>query len=175
MIFIREINPLSLKLLERIYHQSRHHQVRPRAHCLILDSQGVQIPELIKIFSVSYKTLYNWFNRWESSGMIGLYNQPGRGRKPTFNSAQKEKIREWTKQEPRQLKQVVQKVKKEWGIKVSIRTIQRIIKMFSMSWHRMRRDVFREPTPREYQEKKAQLQEFKRLDSEGKINLYYKG
>jgi len=73
--------------------------------------------------------------------MIGLYNKPGRGCKPTFNLAQKEKIREWTKQEPKQLKQVLQKVKKEWGIKVSTKTIQRILKMLSMSWHRMRRGV----------------------------------
>ena len=43
MIFIREINPLSLKLLERIYRQSRHHQVRQRAHCLILAIQGLKV------------------------------------------------------------------------------------------------------------------------------------
>ena len=65
MIFIREINPLSLKLLERIYRQSRHHQVRQRAHCLILANQRVKVEELMKIFQVSYKTIYNWFNRWE--------------------------------------------------------------------------------------------------------------
>jgi transposase len=173
MIFIREINPLSFKLLERIYRQSRHHQVRQRAHCLILASQGVKIEELAKIFKISHKTLYNWFNRWESEGMIGLYNKPGRGCKPTFNLAQKEKIREWTKQEPRQLKQVLQKVKKEWGIKVSTKTIQRILKMLSMSWHRMRRGVGGEPNSGEYEHKKAQLEEFKRLESEGKLYLYY--
>lgn len=93
MRFMREINPLSFKLLERIYRFSRHHQVRQRAHCLILASPGIKITELMKIFQVSYKTLYNWFNRWESEGMIGLYNKPGRGCKPTFNSQQKEKIK----------------------------------------------------------------------------------
>jgi hypothetical protein len=36
MIFFREINPLSLKLLKRVHRQSRHHQVRQRAHFLIL-------------------------------------------------------------------------------------------------------------------------------------------
>ncbi|MFN5873882.1 MAG: hypothetical protein ACK44G_15345 [Aphanizomenon sp.] len=41
---------------------------------------------------------------------------------------QKEKIREFVKQEPRQLKQVVQKVKEEWGIISSKKTIQRILK-----------------------------------------------
>jgi transposase len=67
---------------------------------------------LIKIFKFSYKTMYNWLNRWENEGMLGLYNKPGRGRKKTFNSAQSAQIRDWVKLQPRQLKQVVQKSKK---------------------------------------------------------------
>lgn len=173
MIFLREINPVSAKLLERIYRSSKHHQVRQRAQCLILTSQGVKVEELMKIFQVSYKTVYNWFERWESEGMVGLYNQKGQGRKPTFNWQQKSKIREWAAQEPRQLKKVVQKVKEEWGIKISTRTIKRILTIFYMSWHRMRRGVGGKPNPEEYKRKKAELEELKRKDSEGEINLYY--
>jgi transposase len=128
MIFIREINPLSAKLLERIYRRSRHHQVRQRARCLLLANQGVKVEELMKIFQVSYKTIYNWFDRWELDSMMGLYNKPGRGCKSKFNTEQKEKIREFVKQEPRQLKQVAQKVKEEWGRISSKKTIQRILK-----------------------------------------------
>ncbi len=173
MRFLREINPLSAKLLERMYRQSRHHQVRQRAHCLILANQGVKAEELMRVFQVSYKTIYNWFNRWESQGIIGLYNQPGQGSKPTFNAEQKAQIREWAKLEPRQLKQVEQKVKEEWGISISTKTIKRILKAFSMSWHRMRRAVGGEPDPQEYKEKQVQLEEFKRLEDEGKLDLYY--
>jgi len=110
MMFIREINPLSSKLLQRIHRQSRHHQVRQRAHCLILASQGVKKVELMNIFRISYKTLYNWFNRWELEEIVGLYNKPGRGSKPLFNDWQKAEIKEWAKQEPRPLKKVSQKV-----------------------------------------------------------------
>lgn len=173
MIFLREINPLSLKLLERIYRQSRHHQVRQRAHCLILASQGVKIEELMKIFQVSYKTIYNWLNRWELEGMVGLYNKPGRGCKPSFNPEQKAKIREWASQQPKQLKQVAQKIKEEWKIEISTKTIKRILKTLSMSWHRMRRGLGGEPNPQEYREKQAQLEEFQRLDELGEIDLYY--
>ena len=173
MMFIREINPLSSKLLQRIYRQSRHHQVRQRAHCLILASQGVKKGELMNIFKISYKTLYNWFNRWELEGMIGLYNKPGRGSKPLFNSSQKAQIKEWAKQEPRQLKNVSQKVQETWGITPSTKTIQRILKTLNMSWHRMRKGVAGKPPAQEYQEKKAQLEELKQLDDQGKIDLYY--
>jgi transposase len=92
---------------------------------------------------------------------------------PTFNDEQKSQIRKWTKEEPRQLKKVLQKVKEEWGIETSTQTVKRIIKMLFMSWHRMRRDVGGQPDPLEYKEKKAQLEEFKRLEDEGKIDLYY--
>ena len=92
----------------------------------------------MNIFSISYKTLYNWFNRWELEGMIGLYNKPGRGSKPLFNSSQKAQIKEWAKQEPRQLKNVSQKVQETWGITPSTKTIKRILKTLNMSWHRMR-------------------------------------
>jgi transposase len=173
MFLLREINPLSLKLLKRIYKQSRHHQVRQRAQFLILASGGVKVEELIKIFNISYKTIYNWINRWEQEGMVGLYNKPGRGNKRTFNKEQEEIIREWARQEPRQLKKVLQKVKESWDIQVSTDTIKRILRRANMSWHRMRREVGAEPDPKEYQEKSAQLGEFKRLEEQGKLNLYY--
>ncbi|MEH1857201.1 MAG: helix-turn-helix domain-containing protein [Nostoc sp.] len=126
MIFLREINPLSLKLLERIYRQSRYHQVSQRAHFLIFASQGVNVEELLQIFNVSYKTIYNWINRWESEGMFGLYNKRGRGRKRIFKPEQESEIREWVKQEPRQLKKTLQKIKAEWNIEVSTETIKTI-------------------------------------------------
>jgi transposase len=147
--------------------------VRQRAHFLILASQGFRFEELMKIFNISYKTIYNWMNRWESEGIVGLYNKPGRGRKRIFKPEQESKIREWALQEPRQLKKTLQKVKEEWDIEVSTETIKRILRKFYMSWHRMRRDVGGEPNPIEYKEKSAQLTEFKRLEDEGKMNLYY--
>ena len=94
MFLLRDINPLFLKLLNRIYRESRHHQGRQRTHFLILVSQGVKNENLMKIFQVSYKTMYNWLNRWEYEGMLGLYNKPGRGRKKTFDSAQSAQIRD---------------------------------------------------------------------------------
>lgn len=124
MIFIREINSLSFKLLERIHHQSQYHQVRQRAYFLILADQGVKVEELMKIFKISYRTIYNWINRWESSGIVGLYNKPGRGRKRIFSSEQESKIREWALSEPRQLKKVLQKVKEEWEIESNMKQLK---------------------------------------------------
>ncbi|MBO1346025.1 MAG: IS630 family transposase [Hormoscilla sp. GUM202] len=171
---MREINELSAKLLLRIYHQSRHDRVRQRAHCLLLrDREHKKFKELMEIFDVSYRTIYNWIKNWDSEGMVGLYNKSGRGRKQTFSLEQKEKIKAWTEEEPRQLKKVVAKIKEEWGIETSVKTVQRILKTMNMSWHRMRKGVAVSPPAQEYEEKKAQLEQLKLLDNLGEINLYY--
>lgn len=170
---IQNINVMQAKLLERIYRQSRHHQVRQRAHGLLLIHRGIKVEELPKIFQVSSKTLYNWINKWESEGLVGLYNKPGRGRKPTFNPEQREQIKTWTEEEPRQLKRVGQKIQEQWQINTSKKTIQRILKSLKMSWHRMRRGVAGQPQPEDYEKKTAQLQELKRLEERGEISLYY--
>ncbi|MEG4507525.1 helix-turn-helix domain-containing protein [Microcoleus sp. F6_B4] len=76
----------------------------------MLASHEVKKRELMNIFKISYKTLYNWFNRWELEGVVGLYNKPGRGSKPLLNASQKAQVKEWAKQSPRQLKKVIQKL-----------------------------------------------------------------
>merc|ERR1712117_603111 len=86
-------------MLDRIYKQSKYYQVRQRAHCIQLTSKGYKISELMKIFKVSRNTIYNWLNSWESSNLVGLYNQPGRGRKKTFNSVQEQQKRQEKKGE----------------------------------------------------------------------------
>ena len=173
MAFTREISPETVSLLQRIYRQSRNHQVRQRAHCTILRHKGFTVAQLVDIFPVSRKTLYNWFDAWEKRGILGLYNQPGRGRKPIFTPEQKDQIQRWTQEHPKQLKQVLHKVQEQWGITASTKTIKRVLKSLKMSWHRFRRAPWGQPDPQEYAEKKAELEELKRLDSEGEIDLYY--
>ena len=111
--------------------------MRQRAHCLILASQGVRVKELVRICQVSRKTIYNWFERWESKGVVGLYNKSGRGRKPILNSQQKAQLKNWLKEEPRQLKKVLEQMESEWGIQTSKKILARILKRLRMSEHSM--------------------------------------
>ena len=173
MRFTREVFPETQGLLRRLYRQSRHHQVRQRAHCILLNSQNYSIAQLMDIFHVSRKTLYNWFHNWEAQGVLGLYNRPGRGRKNTFSPEQIKQIRAWVEQQPRQLKQVVQKVQQEWGISISTKTIKRVLKAVRMSWHRFRRVVGRQPNVQEYDQKQAELTTLQELEEQGELDLYY--
>ena len=173
MPFTRTVTPENQRLLQRIYRQSRHHAVRQRAHCILLRSQGKRVPELVEIFSVSRKTIYNWFETWERRSMAGLYDRTGRGRKPSFTPEQQEQIRQWSQEHPQQLKQVLEKIKAAWEIEVSQKTVTRVLKRLQMSWHRFRRVVGGQPDAEIYAAKQAELEHLKRLEEAGEINLYY--
>jgi transposase len=73
----------------------------------MLLERGFSIAQLMKIFGVSRKTIYNWLTKWEEQGFLGLYNQKGRGRKSLLSKEQKERAKEWVRQEPKSLKKVV--------------------------------------------------------------------
>lgn len=163
----------TIKLLWRIYRHSKKYQVRQRAHCILLMEEGYQIEQLIGIFAVSKKTIYNWKNNWLDRGLVGLYNRPGTGRKEIFNSEQKEQIKQWVKQHNKNLKPVIEKVKKEWGIKASKDTIKRVLKCLKMKWKRLRRIVAGEPEPEVYERKKKILEVLKKLAAQGTLDLRY--
>lgn len=173
MILIRPLYPETLRLLQRLYQQSRHHDVRQRAHFLLLIAQGFTISQLLKIFPTSHKTLYNWLNAWEQRGILGLYNRPGRGRKPLFNDEQKKQIKEWVEENPKNLKAVIEKIKEEWNIECSKDTIKRIIKSLNMTWRRVRKAVGGQADPEDYSRRLEELEELKEKDEQGEIDLRY--
>lgn len=173
MPFTRPVTVENQRLLQCLYRQSRHHAVRQRAHCVLLRSQGKSVSELVEIFAVSRKTIYNWFEGWETRSMAGLYDQAGRGRKPTFTPEQQEQIRQWGQEHPQQLKQVLQKIKEQWGTEVSHKTLTRVLKKMQMSWHRLRRVVGGKPDAQEYVIKKAELEVLKQSEEQGELDLYY--
>ena len=105
--------------------------------------------------------------------MVGLYDQPGRGRTPTFNAPQKKQIRDWAKAHPKNLKAVLAKIKATWDIEVSKATVKRILKSLSMGWRRLKRGLASQPDPIEYATKRRQLEDLKRLDEQGEIDLRY--
>lgn len=171
--YIQNLSSESIGMLRRIYRNSQSHPVRQRAHCIVLSAEGFSITQLIPIFAVTRKTIHNWFDAWERHRLVGLYDQPGRGRKPTFSDPQKQQIRDWAKAHPKNLKAVLAKIKATWGIEVSKTTVKRVLKSLSMGWRRLKRGLAGKPDPIEYETKRRQLEELKRLDEQGVLDLRY--
>lgn len=173
MRFIRDLNPETRKLLERINRMSNSPQVRERAKCIILSAQGFTIKELMKIFKVSRKTIFNWLTRWEDQRILGLYNQKGRGRKPKLSLEQKAQVKQWVKAEPKALNKIKNKISKVWEIDISKDTIKRIIKKLDMRWKRMKRGMSKTPEEWEIEVKMPRLEKLKEQDKKGEIDLRY--
>lgn len=173
MRYIKGLTKDTSKLLKRIYKQSKYYQVRQRAHCILLSYQKYKISELMEIFKVSRNTIYNWFNNWESCGLIGLYNHPGQGRKKMFNDRQREIIKQWVKETPKNLGLVQEKIHSQWGVTASKDTIKRVIKFVQMGWYRIKRRVGGEAVPEFYSRKVKELEELKQLEKSGKIEIRY--
>lgn len=167
------LNQETIKLLKRIHKCSKSFQVRNRAHCILLRNQGWTMKKIASILSKSEKTVFNWLKTWDKNGLVGLYNQKGQGRKPTFNQEEKTEIKNWVKENPKDLKKVLVKIEQKWQKRISKKTLTRILKSLRMSWHRMRRVCVAHPNNQEYQEKKLQLLELQKLDAQGEIDLYY--
>jgi transposase len=173
MRFIQDLSPETIHLLQRFYKQSRHHRVRQRAHCILLSFQGYPTTGLADIFQVDRIPIYHWFNAWEQKGFPGLYDRKGPGRPPRFNPAQKEQIRQWSQQFPKNLNKIRALLHDEWGLDVSKQTIKRVLKAFQLSWKRIRKVVKGHPDPDTYQERKAALATLVEDDQEGIIDLRY--
>ena len=173
MKFICDLSWDTKKMLERIYKQSKHHQTRQRAKCLLLSLKGTPIKELMKIFEVTRKTIYNWFSSWEENKLLGLYERAGRGRKPKLTKEQEKQVKEWVKEDPKNLKNVQIKIEKEWDYKISKDTIKRTIKKFDMRWKRMKRGLSKSAAAWELEVKLPKIKELKEQDEKGEIDLRY--
>lgn len=169
----RELSPETIKILWRLYRQSKNYQVRTRAHCILLINSKYKLEELITIFGASRKTIYNWRNNWSEYKLVGLYNRQGRGRKKIFSKQQEQKIKQWAKQSPRNLKKVLEKIKEEWGIVTSKDTVKRILKCLGMKWKRLRRVVAGQPEEEIYERKRKILKALQNLSDKGVVDLRY--
>jgi transposase len=103
-VFMRYIAPLSndtTSLPERIRKTSRHAQTRDRAHAILLSAQGYTVTNIMEIFHIARTTVYRWFDAWEEWAFVGLYDNPGRGRKPALTWTERYCVKIWGKTFPR--------------------------------------------------------------------------
>lgn len=134
--FIENLTEKEQRSLTKGYKTGNSPVYQRRCHCILLSSQQYTVNELSKLFGVSINTVYDWFNRWESSGIEGLSLQPGRGRKKkldTENEDHVKVVKRLVGNAPQQLNRVVVHVKDELGIGISKKTLKRFLKKSTIS------------------------------------------
>lgn len=60
--------------------------VRTRSQALLLSHRRYPVKELARLHQVRTRTIYEWFSRWQSLGLVGLRITQGRGRKSVLQA-----------------------------------------------------------------------------------------
>ena len=130
MRFVSLTEP-ELKTLQEGHKNGSQFQFRNRCFCLILSSQGKTVVELSRFFEISRITVYAWFDAWEKSGLVGLMNKPGQGRKPILslqNAAHVKQVKAAIKKNPQSVKAVIAELETKIGSPMHPETLKRFFK-----------------------------------------------
>jgi transposase len=118
--YVRLLTEKQRELLESTMKNDASHRARVRAHGLLLSSQGITITTIAKIYHVDRDTVSTWIKKWGKHGDKSLHDQPRSGRPTTLNAAEKELAKQYIKEEPRSLKNVVERLAQKTAKRLSI-------------------------------------------------------
>ena len=114
-------------------------RARARAQSILLSSRRVTIKEIVKIYQVDRDTVASWIKKWEHTGVESLYDKPRCGRPSKLTQEEKELAQQYSKEEPRCLKQVVERLSQKTAKRLSISSLKRLAKKARLRWKRVRK------------------------------------
>jgi len=148
-------------------------QNRERAHCLLLLSRGYSPAKTGAILMRSLKTIYNWMGRWREAGLCGLYDQPGRGRKPILTVAEREQVCQLVREAPRRIGQHLGTITEQLQKTISRSTLKRTLREMKLSWKRIRKWLGSLRNEDDFRMAQQELACLKELEDKGLIELYF--
>jgi len=148
-------------------------RARVRAHGILLSAQGMKIKEIAKIYQVDRDTVATWIKKWEQHGVASLYDKPRSGRPPKLTPEEQDLVRQYIKEEPRCLKQVVERLRQKTAKRLSISSLKRLAKKARLRWKRVRKSLKSLRDPEEFTTCQRELEALQKQEDQGKIDLYY--
>lgn len=91
--YIRTLNDKEVKALRAGMKSKKGYQFIHRCQAILLSHKGQTVNELTIVFEVGKNTIYQWLDRYEKDGILGLQNKPGRGRKAVLRIDNKEHVK----------------------------------------------------------------------------------
>lgn len=101
-----------------------------RAHMIRLNAQGWNAPALAEMFECCAHTVRATLKRWQTLGLGGLWDAPGRGDKPRWQEEDLQYLEQCIEQEPRTYnsQQLAQKLSEQRQVKLSADRVRRLLK-----------------------------------------------
>ena len=119
------------------------------------------------------KSIYNWLNRWLDKGLIGLYNQAGRGRKPLLDLQACLRVEVIVGQAPRRVSQHLEEIKEQTGHRMSKSTLKRTLRSMGLRWKCIRKWLGNLRDGEDFRMAQQELESLKELEDQGLIELYF--
>jgi len=106
------------------------YRVRDRAHMLLLNGSGWSAPVIAEIIGCHEHTVRAAIKRWKALGLCGLWEQKGRGKKPTWEPSDMDYLEQCLKEEERTYNstQLATKLKKDRGVQLTPDWIRQLLK-----------------------------------------------
>ena len=173
MRYVRTLTESQRHTLENIMKHDPSPRARARAHSILLSSRRVTIKEIVKIYQVDRDTVASWIKKWEHTGVESLYDKPRCGRPSKLTREEKELAQQYIKEEPRCLKQVVERLSQKTAKRLSISSLKRLAKRARLRWKRVRKSLKSLRDPEEFAQCQRELEALQKQEDKGKIDLYY--
>lgn len=105
-------------------------RVKDRAEALRLSAHGWYVEKIASYLNWTPQTVRETIHRWNSKGLGGLWEAPGRGGKPKWQETDIAYLEECLKQEPRTYnsQQLSEKLASERQVQLSPDRIRRVLK-----------------------------------------------
>ena len=140
-MIVRYVRPLTESQRHTLAEIMKHDAIpraRVRAHGILLSAQGMKIKEIAKAYQVDRDTVATWIKKWEHHGVASLYDKPRSGRPPTLTLEEQDLARPYSQEDPRCLKQVVERLSQKTAKRLSISSLKRLAKKACLRWKRVR-------------------------------------
>jgi len=173
---VRYVHPLidtQRDLLENTLTHDASPRARARAHSLLLSARGMTINAITTISPVDRDTVATWIRQWEHDGPASLHDQPRSGRPPKLTPEEQQLAIASIKEEPRSLKQVVERLANKTEKRLSISSLKRLAKRARLRWKRVRKSLKSLRDPEAFERCKRALEALQKQEANGKIALYY--
>jgi len=158
---VRYVRPLiesQRQTLEDIMQHDPSPRARTRAHSILLSSRRGTIKEIVQIYQVDRDTISSWIKKWEHTGIESLSDKPRCGRPSKLTPEEKELAQQYIKEEPRCLKQVVERLSQKTAKRLSISSLKRLAKKARLRWKRVRKSLKSLRDPEEFAQCQRELE-----------------
>ncbi len=173
MRYVETLSEEGKKALTSLLKNHASHNVRRRAHCVLLSADGFRINEIARIYQVHRETVVNTFARWEKDGINGLYDMDKTGRPPILSEDEETKALEALEKDPRSTKKALALIQKEMAKTISEWTLKRIALKHNLRWKRMRKVSKRKRNETAFLQTKNEIDALHKQEANGELDVYY--